>query len=33
LKGVSTEIKKGSFTGIVGPSGSGKTTLMNFMSG
>lgn len=33
LKGISTEIPKGTMTAIVGPSGSGKTTFMNYLSG
>ena len=33
LKGITTEIKKGTMTAIVGPSGSGKTTFMNYLSG
>ncbi len=31
LKGVSLEIKKGSFVSIMGPSGSGKSTLLNMI--
>lgn len=31
LNGISLEIKKGEFLGIVGPSGSGKSTLMNII--
>ncbi len=33
LDGVSIEIEKGKFVGIVGPSGSGKYTLLNIMGG
>lgn len=33
LRGVSLEIKKGSFTCIVGPSGHGKSTLMHLIGG
>ncbi len=32
LKGVSLEVKKGEFVGVMGPSGSGKTTLLNCIS-
>jgi putative ABC transport system ATP-binding protein len=31
LKGISFEIERGSFVGIMGPSGSGKSTLMNII--
>jgi len=31
LKNISTDFKKGEFTGLVGPSGSGKTTLLNII--
>ena len=33
LRGVTLEIKKGSFTAIVGPSGHGKSTLMHLLGG
>jgi len=33
LKGVSFEIRKGSFSGIIGPNGSGKTTLFKSITG
>lgn len=33
LKGVSLDIKKGSFISVVGKSGSGKSTLMNMITG
>ena len=33
LKGISTQIERGTMTAIIGPSGSGKTTLMNFLAG
>ena len=33
IKGISTEIKKGTMVAIVGPSGSGKTTFMNYLAG
>ncbi|HPP06205.1 MAG TPA: ATP-binding cassette domain-containing protein, partial [Syntrophorhabdaceae bacterium] len=33
LSGVSFDLKKGSFLGIVGPNGSGKTTLVRLMLG
>ncbi len=33
LKGVSMEIYRGEFIGLVGPSGSGKTTLINIIGG
>ena len=33
LRGVTLEIKKGSFTCIVGPSGHGKSTLMHLLGG
>jgi putative ABC transport system ATP-binding protein len=33
VNGVSMEITKGSFTGVIGPSGSGKSSLMYLLSG
>ena len=33
LDGVSVEIRRGSFTGILGPNGSGKTTLLKILAG
>ena len=33
LQGISLEIPRGAFWGIIGPNGSGKTTLMRVMSG
>ena len=33
LKGITSNIGKGSMTAIIGPSGSGKTTMMNFLAG
>ena len=33
LDGISLDITKGEFTGLVGPSGSGKTTLLNIIGG
>ncbi len=33
LRGISLEVKKGQFIGIVGPSGSGKTTLLKAILG
>lgn len=33
LKGITTNIRAGEFTGLVGPSGSGKTTLLNIIGG
>ena len=30
LSGLSLEVKKGEFVGVMGPSGSGKTTLLNY---
>lgn len=33
LKGVSLEIKRGEFFGLLGPNGSGKTTMINIISG
>lgn len=32
IKGISLEIRKGDFIGIIGPNGSGKTTLLRLMS-
>lgn len=32
LKGVSLDVRKGEFVGVMGPSGSGKTTLLNCIS-
>ena len=32
LKGVSLDVNKGEFVGVMGPSGSGKTTLLNCIS-
>ena len=32
LKGVSLNVNKGEFVGVMGPSGSGKTTLLNCIS-
>ncbi len=32
IKGISLEISKGDFLGIIGPNGSGKTTLLRLMS-
>jgi len=33
LKGITANIEKGEFMGLVGPSGSGKTTLLNIIGG
>lgn len=33
LKGISFDIKKGEFFGLLGPNGSGKSTIINIMSG
>ncbi len=33
LDGISLEINKGDFVGLMGPSGSGKTTLLNLLGG
>ncbi len=33
LKGITLDVKKGEFLGIVGKSGAGKTTLLNMLSG
>jgi putative ABC transport system ATP-binding protein len=33
LKGISFDVKKGEFLGIIGKSGAGKTTLLNMISG
>ena len=33
LKGITTDVAVGEFTGLVGPSGSGKTTFLNIIGG
>jgi putative ABC transport system ATP-binding protein len=33
LRGISFEVGKGEFVGVMGPSGSGKTTLLNMIAG
>lgn len=33
LKGISLQVNKGEFVGVIGPSGSGKSTLINMMTG